>query len=49
MVIKSRAGSTIEYYDDLSLNATYLLVKNRKLFSIKRNQEQSLATKKETL
>ena len=40
--IKSRAA----YYDDLSLNATQLLVKNMKLVSIKRIQEQSLARKR---
>ena len=41
--IKSRTGSAIEYYGDLSLNATQLLVKNMKLASIERTQEQSLA------
>ena len=45
-VIKSRAGSAIEYYDDLSLNATQLPVKNMKLVSIIRIQEQSLARKR---
>ena len=44
--IKSRAGSAIEYYNDLSLNATQILVKNMKLASIKRMQEQSLARKR---
>ena len=34
--IKSRAGLAIEYYDDLSLNATQLLVKNMKLASMER-------------
>ena len=43
--INSRAGSAIEHYGDLSLNATQLLVKNMKLASIKRTQEQSLARK----
>ena len=43
--IKSRDGSAIEYYDDFSLNATHLLVKNMKLASIKRIQEQSLVRK----
>ena len=44
--VKLRAGSVIEYYDDLSLNATQLLVKYMKLASIKRIQEQSLARKR---
>ena len=45
--IKSRAGSAREYYGDLSLklNATQLLVKNMKLASIERTQEQSLVRK----
>ena len=45
--IKSRAGSAREYYGDLSLklNATHLLVKNMKLASIERTQEQSLVRK----
>ena len=44
--IKSCAGSAMEYYDDLSLNATRLLVKNMKLASIKQIQKQSLARKR---
>ena len=44
--IKSRAGSAIEYYDDLSFNATQLLVKNMKLASMKRTQEQALDKKR---
>ena len=43
---KSRAGSATEYYVDLNLNATHLLVKNMKLASIKRIQEQSIARKR---